>query len=53
MLTEERVLQTQETVLLGGHFVQLTCFGDCCVKLSRSLCRGDSWDSEGGVEEVL
>lgn len=54
MLTEERVLQAQETVLLGGgHFVQLTCCGGGCVEVSRSLCRREGWDSGVALEEVL
>lgn len=54
MLTEERVLQAQETVLLGsGHSVQLTCCGGGCVEVSRSLCRSEGWDSGVALEEVL
>ena len=54
-LTEERVLQTQETVFLGGsHYIGLACSGGCGVDVSSSLGWRNEVDGYGGVaEEVL
>lgn len=55
-LTKERVLQAQETVILGGsHFLGLVCSGGCRVEISSSSLgwRNEVYYWYGGVVEVL